>query len=207
MFGFCHCWTAGDPKLILTALVLAPVCALHGADQPPVKYHRFEPLAPAASLQKVHLPPGYRADIVASEPLIQEPVWAEWDANGALYVAEMNSYMQDPKGTGTKTQRNGRIKRLTDTDGDGIMDKATVFVDHLLLPRMILALDERIIVQETDVSSLVAWRDTDGDGVADEKTVLHSGPLSAISVEHQDSALTWNIDNKPLPHANPVSYQ
>lgn len=184
-------------KLPSTALILPLLAfsALHAADAPPVKYHRFEPLTPAESLKGVHLPPGYGADIVASEPLIQEPVWVEWDGDGAMYVAEMNSYMRDTKGTDTKSLRNGRIKRLTDPDGDGIMDQATVFVDHLLLPRMILALDDRIIVQETDDTSLVAWRDTDGDGVADEKTVLHAGPPSAISVEHQDSALTWNIDN------------
>ena len=33
----------------------------------------------------------------------------EWDANGAMYVAEMRSYMQDENGTGTKELRNGRI--------------------------------------------------------------------------------------------------
>ncbi len=156
---------------------------------------RFEPLSPAESAKLVHLPPGFRAEVVAAEPMIQEPVWVAWDGNGAMYVAEMNSYMQDPAGTGTKTSRNGRIKRLVDTDGDGIMDRATVFVDHLLLPRMILALDERILVQETDDTSIRAYRDTDGDGVADEKTVLHPGPPAAASVEHQDSALTWNLDN------------
>ncbi|MEQ1860702.1 MAG: protein containing Coagulation factor 5/8 type, partial [Chthoniobacteraceae bacterium] len=157
--------------------------------------HRFEPLPPAESAKLIHLPPGYRAEVIASEPMIQEPVWAAWDGDGALYVAEMNSYMQDTKGTGTKTERNGRIKRLVDLDGDGVMDRATVFIDRLLLPRMILALDERILVQETDDTSLFAYRDTDGDGVADEKTLMWKGNPASASVEHQDSALTWNLDN------------
>lgn len=161
----------------------------------PPKHHRFEPLSPAESLRKITVPPGYRVEIVAAEPMIQEPVWVAWDANGAMYVAEMNSYMQDVHGTGTKTQRNGRIKRLTDRDGDGIMDAMTVFVDGLLLPRMILPLDDRILIQETDSTSIVAYRDTNGDGVADERTMLYEGAPVASSVEHQDSALTWNLDN------------
>ena len=194
-----HC--AAGRGLLRLATILA-VCggevaggAERARPQRPDTYHRFEPLAPAASLEKVRLPPGYRADIVAAEPMVQEPVWIAWDGNGAMYVAEMNSYMQDVHGTGTKTRRNGRIKRLFDDDGDGVMDRATVFVDHLLLPRMILALDERILVQETDSSSIVAYRDTDGDGVADERTVLLEGEPSSLSVEHQDSGLTWNLDN------------
>lgn len=156
---------------------------------------RFEALSPAESLKKIRLPSGFRAELVAAEPMIQEPVWIAWDGNGAMFVAEMNSYMQDVHGTGTKTRRNGRIKRLVDDDGDGVMDRASVFVDGLLLPRMILALDERIVVQETDDTSLVAYRDRDGDGVADERTVLWQGEPSSLSVEHQDSALTWNLDN------------
>lgn len=179
---------------VLTFFLVAS-CSIAATTSNPPKYHRFEPLSPAESLQKVRVPPGYRVEIVAAEPMVQEPVYIAWDPNGAMYVAEMNSYMQDVVGTGTKTQRNGRIKRLTDTDGDGIMDRATVFVDQLLLPRMILALDERILVQETDSTAIVAYRDTDHDGVADERTVLYEGVPIAASVEHQDSALTWNLDN------------
>ena len=108
--------------------------------------------------------------------------------------------MQDVEGTGTKTMRNGRIKRLEDTNGDGRMDKVSIFVDELSLPRMILPLDDRIAVRETDTMDIVSYRDTDGDGVADEKTMLYErGPYGrgnvGTSVEHQDSGLVWNLDN------------
>ena len=178
-------------------MLAAPAAGAGNRDRetPPQSYPQFEPLPPAESAATIRLPPGYRVDVVAAEPMIREPVWVAWDGDGAMYVAEMNSYMQDVHGTGTKTIRNGRIKRLVDLDGDGIMDRATVFADHLLLPRMILALDERILIQETDNSNLVALRDTDGDGVADERKVLHQGETLIISVEHQDSALTWALDN------------
>jgi len=156
---------------------------------------RFKALSPEESQKLIELPKGYHAELVANEPMIEEAVWAAWDGNGAMYVAEMNSYMQDAHGTGTKTDRNGRIKRLEDTDGDGRMDKVTIFADNLLLPRMILPLDERILVQETYDGSFYSFRDTNGDGVSDEKVLIWKGGTPQSSVEHQDSALTWNVDN------------
>ena len=105
--------------------------------------------------------------------------------------------MQDAAGTGTKTLKNGRVKKLVDLDGDGIMDKSTVFVDGLNLPRMILPLDDRIAVVETDNTSVWSYRDTTGDGIGDEKTLLFKGRAGSgtQSVEHQDSGLIWNLDN------------
>ncbi len=140
---------------------------------------------------------GFVAELVAAEPLVEEPVLAVWDGNGAMYVAEMRSYMQDEKGTGTKTMKNGRIKRLTSSKGDGIMDKATVFVDGLNLPRMVLPLSDGIAVVETDSTSVWFYRDTKGTGMADEKTLLFKGKDGdgTHSVEHQDSGLDWNLDN------------
>lgn len=38
--------------------------------------------------------------------------------------------------------------------------------DGLLLPRMVLPLDDRVITQETHETSLISFRDTDGDGLA-----------------------------------------
>ena len=161
-------------------------------------------LSPEEEATTFEVQPGYLAEVVAAEPEVEEPVLTVFDGNGAMYVAEMRSYMQDVEGTGTKTLRNGRIKRMEDTNGDGRMDKVTIFVDNLNLPRMILPLDDRIAVRETDTMDIVAWRDTDGDGVADESTTLYkrgaysrNGPKT--SVEHQDSGLVWNLDNHIYP--------
>ena len=158
----------------------------------------YSVLTPQEQVESFRIADGYVAELVASEPMVQEPVLAVWDADGAMYVAEMRSYMQDEVGTGTKTLNNGRVKRLVDTDGDGRMDKVTIFVDGLNLPRMILPLDERIAIVETDSTRVTAYTDTDGDGVADKTEVLFEGrdsPDRSRSVEHQDSGLIWNIDN------------
>ena len=89
------------------------------------------PLSPEESMKKIQLPPGYHVELVASEPMIQEPVAIAWDGNGRLYVAEMNTYMKDANATGEYAPTS-RIKRLEDTDGDGKMDKVTIFVDSLV---------------------------------------------------------------------------
>ena len=169
-------------------------------------------LTPEEELETFELAPGYVAELVASEPMVQEPVLTVWDGNGAMYVAEMRSYMQDENGTGTKTLRNGRIKKLVDLNGDGRMDQATIFVDNLNLPRMILPLDDWIAVRETDTMDVIAYRDTDGDGIADENKILYEkGPYSRngpkTSVEHQDSGMLWNVDNQIYITYNMERYQ
>lgn len=158
-------------------------------------------LSPDEERATFEIAPGYVVECFASEPMVEEPVLTVWDGDGAMYVAEMRSYMQNVTGAGTKTMRNGRVKRLVDTDGDGRADRATVFIDSLNLPRMILPLsDGWIAVRESDTMDVFAYRDTDGDGVHDEKKMLYQGGTDGRhnpdkSVEHQDSGLMWNLDN------------
>src|SRR5215212_261152 len=91
-----------------------------------------EYLSPEASLKTFNLPAGYHLEIVASEPMIKEPVAVAWDGNAKMYVAEMLTYMLDADAT--NEQKNfSRISLLEDTDNDGKMDKSTVFIDSLLL--------------------------------------------------------------------------
>jgi hypothetical protein len=46
------------------------------------------PLSPEESIRKFQLPPGYHVELVAAEPMVQEPVALCWDGNGRMYVAE-----------------------------------------------------------------------------------------------------------------------
>ncbi len=146
------------------------------------------------SLKTFHLPPGYRLEAVVTEPEIAEPVVAAFDGNGRLYVAEMRTYMQDADATGEQEPKS-RVSVHEDTDGDGRMDKHTVFADDLLLPRMILPLDDRVLIGETNTLDIYSYRDTDGDGVAEEKQIFYQGGPRGGNMEHQPSGLIWSMDN------------
>jgi mono/diheme cytochrome c family protein/glucose/arabinose dehydrogenase len=154
-----------------------------------------EILSPEESMKTMHLPEGYHLELVASEPIIQEPVAIVWDGNGRMYVAEMRSYMQDIDGT-DENLPICRITRLEDTDGDGKMDKHTVFIDSLVLPRMMLVIEDQLVINETYTYSLYGYRDTNGDGVADQKTLMYQNDKrDNANLEHQRSGLVWNVDN------------
>lgn len=152
-------------------------------------------LTPEESLREMHLPKGFHIELVASEPMIHEPVAIAWDGNGKMYVAQMVTYMQDIDGT-HENEPWSRISLLEDTTGDGVMDKSRIFIDSLILPRIMLPLDDRVIVGETYNRSLYSYRDTNGDGSADEKTLLLADTLKDNrNLEHQDANMLWSIDN------------
>lgn len=151
-------------------------------------------LSKEASLKSFELPEGYELELVLSEPQIKEPVAIAWDGNGVMYVAEMRTYMQDADATGEQTPVS-RISRHEDTNGDGTYDRHTTFIDDLLLPRMILPLDDRIIVGITNTLDLWTYRDTNNDGVADEKIKIYEGGKRGGNMEHQPSGLIWGLDN------------
>ena len=164
-------------------------------------------LSPEESMKTFYVPKGYKVELVASEPMVDEPITIAWDGNGRMYVAEMNTYMQDLDGTGTNRSIS-KIKLLTDTDGDGKMDKSTVFIDSLMLPRMILPLEDELIVNETYSYDLWSYKDTDGDGVADKKErVYYNENRRGGNLEHQQSGLLWNLDNWVYTTYNPVRFK
>lgn len=166
-------------------------------------------LSPEESMETMHLPDGYHLELVASEPMIQEPVAVAWDGNGRMYVAEMLTYMQDADATGEQESRS-RIMLLEDTDGDGKMDKHTVFIDSLLLPRMLQCVNDEVLVNETNTINIHSYRDTDGDGKADQKKLLYKNDRSVnntANMEHQRSGLDWNLDNWMYITYDPVRFR
>ena len=147
------------------------------------------------SIKKIFLPKGFHIELVASEPMVREPVSIAWDGNGKMYVAQMSTYMQDIDANHEKEPWS-RISILEDTDGDGKMDKSSVYIDSLVLPRIMLPLDDRIIVGETYKRSLYQYRDTNGDGIADEKKLLLEDTVrDNRNLEHQDANMLWSLDN------------
>ncbi|MHA3770460.1 DUF7133 domain-containing protein [Verrucomicrobiota bacterium sgz303538] len=155
---------------------------------------RMEALTPQQALARIKVPAGYHLELVASDPMITSPVMCTWDGNGRMYVAEMRTYMKDVDATG-ENEPTSRVSMLTDTNGDGVMDKATPYAENLVLPRMVLPLDDRVVIAETYTGKFVSYRDTNGDGIADEKKELYDGGPAKANLEHQDSGLLWGTDN------------
>ena len=181
------------PSSPLAIVALIPVTALAAVPDivtdPPTT-----PLSPEETLKTFHIEDGYRLELVLSEPQIKEPVVAVFDGNGRMFVAEMRTYMQDIDGK-NQMDKSSRVSMHEDTNGDGKYDRHTVFIDNLSLPRMILPLDDRLLVCETNTLDIHSYRDTNGDGVADEKKLFHAGGKRGGNLEHQPSGLIWAQDN------------
>ena len=152
------------------------------------------PLAPDAALQTFYMPPGYRIELVASEPLIQEPVALDWDPEGRLWAVEMPGFMADLTGS-NEHDPIGRVVVLEDTDRDGRMDKRTVFADGLVLARSIKVLDRGVLVAEPP--NLWLMKDTNGDLKMDAKELV-TDRFGRFEGDPQNNAngFVWALDNR-----------
>jgi mono/diheme cytochrome c family protein/glucose/arabinose dehydrogenase len=144
------------------------------------------------AIKTMKLPSGFRMEVVACEPMIEHPVQARFDADGRLWVVEMRSYMPNVQGKG-ESQPTGRISILEDTDGDGLMDKVTVFMDHLVLPRAVCPVRGGALVAVPP--NLLFCRDTNGDGKADQQTIVETDYGLRGNPEHQPNGLLPALDN------------
>ncbi len=151
-------------------------------------------LSPAQEAAKVQLPEGYRLELVLSEPDVKEPSAIAFDGNGRMYVVEMRTYMQDADATNEHAPLS-RISRHESTKRDGVYDKHSAFLDNLLLPRMVLPLDDRVLIGVTDTLDITCHKDTNGDGIADTKETFYLGGPRGGNMEHQPSGLVWAMDN------------
>lgn len=151
-------------------------------------------LTPEEELKTFQVEKGFRVELVACEPMIQSPVAISFDDQGRMFVVEMRGYMNDLEGSGEKDP-NGRVSLLEDTQGTGRMDKATVFVDGLVMPRSVLAVNGGALVAEPP--NLYFCKDTKGTGVADVRTVVATDfGARGGQPEHTANTPIWAMDNR-----------
>ena len=127
-------------------------------------------LTPEEELKTFSMPPGYHAQLVAAEPLIESPIIIDFDPDGRLWVLELQAFLPDTSGRDTQDPICD-VAVLEDTDGNGTMDKRTVFADRLVLPRALKVLDHGVLVGEPP--NLWLMKDTNGDLKADTKEVVY----------------------------------
>ncbi|MBY0327045.1 MAG: hypothetical protein EBT02_02980, partial [Planctomycetia bacterium] len=98
--------------VFLTALGFTQAWQKDYKDQLPF----IPPKTPQDSLKLFKARPGFKIDLIASEPLIGSPVAMDFDENSNLYVAEYPEYNAYAN---PDFKQQGRIKLLQDSNNDG----------------------------------------------------------------------------------------
>ncbi len=80
---------------------------------------------PQAALDAIQLPPGFKANLYASEPDVHQPIAMTMDERGRLWVAECFTYSD--RSQNYDTELNDRILIFEDKDNDGRFDDRKVF--------------------------------------------------------------------------------
>ena len=151
-----------------------------------------EGLAPRTaqqSLRTIRVREGLEVELVAAEPLVTSPVAIDWDARGRMWVCEMYDY---PTGEGKNWEAGGRVRVLTDTDGDGRYDKAEVFLDKLPFPTGVTAWGKGAYV--CAAPDIIYAEDTDGDGRADKVEQPYTG-FATDNYQARVNSLALGLDN------------
>jgi len=144
--------------------------------------------SPQDSLKALHVKPGFVAELVAHEPLVQDPIFIDWGADGRLWVVEMADY---PFHEHNGTTHAGRVKVLEDTDQDGVFDKARLFLDGLQYPTGLAMWKNGAFI--ASVPEVFFAEDTDGDGKADKRTPILTG-FTEGNPQHLVNGFTWGMD-------------
>ncbi len=132
----------------------------------------------------------FSIEIVASDPLISDPVAIDFDEKGRIWVVELNGYMPNLEGSGEDIP-NGKIKILSDENGDGKMDKSSVFLDSLVLPRALRLVYNGLLWAEPPnlfFSEIVNDKPVN-------TILIDSAYAVGGNVEHQPNGLLVGMDN------------
>ncbi|MFO0917348.1 MAG: PVC-type heme-binding CxxCH protein [Planctomycetaceae bacterium] len=128
------------------------------------------PLEPTVAEKSFEVAAGFQMQLVAAEPLVYDPIAAEFDEDGQLYVCEMRDYPYKPA---EGKDPIGSVRLLRDTDGDGRFDEAHLFADKLLWAAGVAPWQGGVFVAACpDIWYL---KDTDGDHVADVRRKVFTG--------------------------------
>ncbi|MDA9776792.1 GDSL-type esterase/lipase family protein [Rubripirellula sp.] len=145
----------------------------------------YLPASEQAKLFKLH--PDFEIQLVASEeqfPDLANPVALNFDNQGRLWVATMQSYPQWKP----KSKLDDKILILEDQDGDGAADQCKVFIDGLHQPTGFEIGNGGVYIAEQP--DIIFAKDQDGDDVADVRTRALFGFDTADS-HHGIAAFEW----------------
>lgn len=155
--------------------------------------------------QHLEVHPEFEISLVASEPLINNPMNIDWDEKGRLWVVETPEYPNGLRQANVEPwmdsgslkpgvydrEPQDRVSILEDTDGDGIMDKKTVFADKIELATSSVFYQNGVIV--CAAPDIWFFEDTNGDGQADRRSKLYTN-LGIRDTHAVINNMRWGLD-------------
>ena len=183
------------PLLGLLALTCAPLVLWSQTPASAPAVSAEEPAGPTiVPAELFSLPDDLEVTIWARTPQLRNPTNMDIDAAGRIWVTEGANYRRsnrDPKGD--------RIMVLEDTNGDGVADSSSVFVQEptLVAPLGIAVIDNRIIV--SNAPDLIVYTDVDRyrkfDPAIDTREVLLTG-FNGRNHDHALHSVTFGPDGR-----------
>ncbi|SHJ26264.1 Cytochrome c, mono-and diheme variants [Rubritalea squalenifaciens DSM 18772] len=153
---------------------------------PPSPYLDLE-----AALKSFKLADGFTLEPVATGDYVNKSVALSFDADGRIWSCEMTEYMNDFDATAERAPK-GKIRVLEDTDGDGKVDKATTFLDKLVVPRAVAVTSDGCLYTNGDALLFIK---RDGIKPVGEPEVVDPKYAQGGNPEHAANALLLGIDN------------
>ncbi len=200
--------------ILLIALILASLGALHGADALKSKttyseaygktknvvtldaardLPRYPAVEPKEAPGTWQVKKGFALELAAHEPQVRDPIAICFDERGRMFVCEMIDYseMRDV------SPHLGRISMLEDKDGDGRYETSTVFADDLPWPTGLVWANGGLYVGATP--DIWRFEDKDGDGKAEAREKVFTGfgtGLKMLNVQGLMNSFQWGQDNR-----------
>jgi putative heme-binding domain-containing protein len=173
----------------LFALLLLTLSVLPAeSQQEPPFIAEQNPYTPEEEVKRLHLPPGFEFQLVASEPDIVKPINMAFDDRGRLLVTCSIEYpfpAKDPSHT------RDTIKVLEDFGPDGKARKISTYVSNLNIPIGLYPTYDGVICHS--VPKIWKCTDADKDGVCEKREPLF-GDLGTRDTHGQTSAFTPWLD-------------
>ena len=169
-----------------------------------LRYVEGGPTHPSKAAASIEVHPEFDLTLVAAEPLIRKAMNIDWDEKGRLWVSETPEYPNGRRTPNTALWKDsGSLKPvqtrdpedtiaiLSDSDGDGVMDRRHVFADKLeLVTGFVFHKNGVIAATAPDIWYL---EDTNGDEIADKRTRLYTG-LGTADTHAVINNLRWGLD-------------
>jgi putative membrane-bound dehydrogenase-like protein len=151
-----------------------------------------QPLSADQAAAAFDLPPGFKAQVFAAEPDVQNPVAMTWDNRGRPWVAECYTYANRP--TRYDLALRDRVIILADKDGDGRADERKVFCDNV---QQLMSVEVGLGgVWLLALPRLLFIPDRNGDDVPDgePQVVLDGFEVGTDNYHNCANGLRWGLD-------------